>query len=119
MSYKKHPHYPLLFIIFIVFIIFLCLINYYKNANRKDINAAASQYVTAGFFNQNRLCKIDKCRLIFSDTNTAVLIVEGMEYKAPHKTTVLKLNMSKDKQGLWYVKKAEPYNDVSAGESAD
>lgn len=114
MAVKHHRRLILILLPILFFIIFLNVLNFYKNMSRKDITTAADQYVTTGFFNQNRLCKIDKYKLTFSDSNSAILEVEGMEYKVPHKTTVLKLTMTKDKRGLWYVKKAEPCSDISS-----
>lgn len=85
----------------------------YNNTNKKDITAAASQYATSGFFNKYRLCSVDKYKLVFSDSNTAIMQVQGMGYNAPHKTIILKLIMSKNNQGFWHVKQAEALNDIS------
>lgn len=119
MFAKKQSHYFLIIPCLIIFIICIFIINYYKSTNNKDITAAANQYVTTGFFNKNRLLKIDKYKLVFSDSNNAILEVQGMEYKAPHETIVLKLTMSKNKHGFWYVKKAEALNNFNIDESAD
>lgn len=109
-SKKRKCFFILISVIILSFV--LCIFFNSRNEARKDIASAADQYVTNGFFNAHRLLKIDSYKLTFSDTNNAILEVKGMEYKAPHKTVALKLTMSKDKQGLWYVKNVSVCDDT-------
>lgn len=118
MCFKKRKS-LLIITVIIIFSFVLCIFNNSRNEARKDITAAADQYVTSGFFNSNRMLKIDSYKITFSDSNNAILEVTGMEYNAPHKTIVLKLTMSKDKQGFWSVIKSSNYDDTNTSNEFD
>ncbi|MDP4143763.1 MAG: hypothetical protein Q8936_04675 [Bacillota bacterium] len=95
---------PLFLFILLIFVSSFLL--YTNNQNKyKDITNAAENYVTTGFFNEHKLYKIDKFHLIFSDNNESIMEVTGMEEKPPHKYTTYRLNMKKNKEGLWTVTK--------------
>lgn len=96
----------------IIFFVFLLVRHNIDNSKRSDITYSAEQYLTTGFFNSYKLYNVDYYHLIFSDTKNAILEVQGMEYKVPHKTVKYRMIMHKDNNGLWNVNRLEPLSDV-------
>mgnify|MGYP006924218031 CR=1 FL=1 len=101
----------------IVFIILLGIHNL-ENSKRTNMNYSAKQYLTTGFFNNYKLYTVDYYHLTFSDTKNAILEVQGMEYKIPHKTVKYRMMMQKDNKGIWSVKTLVPLSNIeNANES--
>lgn len=111
---KKKNKVKKIYIVTAVFIIIIVILikSSSINNNSKDINFAANQYLTTGFFNKYKLYNIDHSYLTFSSSNDAILNVRGMESKAPHATVSYSLKMSKDTSGIWHVKKISPLSDL-------
>jgi hypothetical protein len=110
---KKHKAKKAYIIIAIIIIVTTILIKHNINSNKsKDINYAAKQYLTTGFFNSYKLYNVYYSHLVFSDSNDAILNVRGMQAKAPHATVSYKLKMSKNSSEVWHVNKVDPLSDV-------
>ena len=117
MRKKKARKFFIIFLFLFILTIAFLINNRIKDLERKDITNAAEQYVTTGYFNKYKLFKIDHYHLLFSDNNNAILEVKGMECKVPHGTRTYKLTMSKDADGLWYVKTLAPVSDTANNHS--
>lgn len=90
----------------LIIILTILTMNYNENENKKkDITYAAEEFLTSSFFNNYRLYKIDYYHLTFSDNETSIMEVQGIEYKAPHSEVIYKLNMKKNSNGLWTITK--------------
>ncbi len=85
------------------------LIRYnYTTHKRKDIKYTAEKYFTTGIFNDYRLCNISTMNLSFSNGNVAVIKVEGLEQKSPHRKVAYNAFLEKNNGGTWKVKKVYP-----------
>lgn len=100
---------------YIFIILFICLsitfgwVKYDIHKSKyKDITYCAEQYVTKGFFNKYKLCRIDKINLTFCDEKLGVIIIDGTKDTPPHNIVTYKLFLEKDKKGIWSVKKFYP-----------
>lgn len=69
---------------------------------------AAEKYLTSGLFNKYRLLSVKDCSLSFSDGTDAVIKAVGRSEKSPHETLKLNLFLTKNKKGIWTVKKIYP-----------
>lgn len=95
-------------IILSVFII--CgLVKYIYTTNRcKNINYAVQYYFTAGMFNSYRMYNIGNINLSFSNGNMAVIKIDGLEKKSPHRKVAYNVFLEKNDNGTWKVKKVYP-----------
>lgn len=107
---KKNPKHKNTLIVFFCILVFILIIVIHniQNSKNTDINYSAKHYLTTGFFNNYKLYNVDYYHLVFSDTKIAILEVQGMEYKVPHKTVKYRIIMQKNSEGLWSVKTLEP-----------
>ena len=78
--------------------------NYISN-KCKDINYAVEHYFTSGTFNRYKLYSIGNLNLSFSNGNIAVVKIDGMEKKSPHRHVAYSVFLEKNSQGIWKVKK--------------
>jgi uncharacterized protein YpmB len=93
-------------VILIIMILAVCTVSYRYSRNKyKDMNYAAQRYITKGLLNKNKLYKIDKMDVSFSDGSLAVMSITGLEDKAPHKNVSFNMFLEKSKNGIWKVKK--------------
>jgi hypothetical protein len=113
---KKNSSKKKLFVLCIIVLITLFISTYHniENNKRKDITYSAQQYLTTGMFNKYKLYNVDFYHLLFSDTKEAILEVQGMEYKVPHKTAKYKLFMNKNSSGIWSVNKLVPISNMDS-----
>ncbi|AGK98721.1 hypothetical protein [Clostridium pasteurianum] len=111
---RKKTKVKKIYIVTAVFIIIIVILikGSINNNNDKDINFAAKQYLTTGFFNSYKLYNIDHSYITFSSSNDAILNVRGMETRVPHATVSYSLKMTKDTSGIWHVKKISPLSDL-------
>lgn len=80
------------------------LIKYKYDYNKcKDINYVVQKYFTTGIFNNYKMCSISKVNLSFSNGSTAVINVDGMEDKSPHKKVAYNVFLEKNTKGIWKV----------------
>lgn len=98
-------------IIITIIILIIVRINT-SHTEGKDINFAVNEYLTTGILNKYKLYDIQHSYLIFSDSNNAIINIMGIKNKTSTNTTCYKLKMSKDKSGIWHVKKVIPLSDV-------
>ncbi len=99
---------PSIFII-VLSILLVILIKYNLSTGMyAEPAAAAENYLTSGIFNQHRLLIVKKCSLMFSDGTEAVVEAKGMAAKPPHRTLTFKLFLTKNKKGIWTVRKLYP-----------
>lgn len=81
------------------------LIKYKYTYNKcTDINYTVQKYFTTGIFNDNKMCSISKINLSFSNGSIAVINVDGMENKSPHKKVAYNVFLEKNTKGIWKVK---------------
>ncbi len=95
-------------IILSVFII--CgIIKYTYTTNRcKNINYAVQYYFTTGIFNSYKMYNIGNVNLSFSNGNMAVVKIDGLEKKSPHRKVTYNVFLEKSNNGIWKVKKVYP-----------
>jgi uncharacterized protein YxeA len=96
------------FALIIAVIVVLCIgIAAYRYTRSKysDMNYTVERYVSSGIFNKHKLYKINDMNLSFSDSNIAVMKVEGLQEKPPHNHVTYKIFLEKNKAGLWKVVK--------------
>ncbi len=108
---SKHKNISIVIFCIVVFIVLLARHNI-ENDKRTDITYSAEHYLTTGFFNNYKLYNVDYYRIVFSDTKNAILEVQGMEYKVPHKIVKYRMIMQKDRDGLWSVKTLAPLSNL-------
>ena len=117
---KKRPRSKYKSIVIFCIIVFILLLGRHnlENSKRTNMTYCAKQYLTTGLFNNYKLYTVDYYHLTFSDTKNAILEVQGMEYKIPHKTVKYRMMMQKDNKGIWSVKTLLPLSNIeSANES--
>lgn len=77
----------------------------YSSPKRADVKYTVEKYFTSGIFNNYKMCSISTLDLSFSNGTIAVVKIEGLENKAPHKKTAYNVFLEKSNKGLWQVKK--------------
>ncbi|MBC2580188.1 hypothetical protein [Clostridium sp. DJ247] len=98
-------------ILIIVLSVFLVggVIKYSYTTNRcRNIDYAVERYFTTGFFNNYRLDNIGTMNLSFSNGIMAVVKVDGMTRKTPHKRVAYSVFLEKSNNGVWKVRKIYP-----------
>lgn len=84
-------------------------IKYTYITNRcKSIDSAVQYYFSAGIFNDYRMYNIGNINLSFSNGNMAVVKIDGMEKKSPHRKVAYSVFLERSNQGTWKVKKVYP-----------
>lgn len=85
------------------------LIKYTYTTNRcKSIDYAVQHYFTTGIFNSYKMYNIGTVNLSFSNGNMAVIKIDGMEKKSPHRKVAYSVFLERSSQGIWKVKKVYP-----------
>lgn len=97
-------------IILIILVTSSCIFarHIYYNNKCKNINYAAQDYITTGFFNNYRLTSINSTKLSFSNGEIAVVKVDGLAYKSPHRRSTYNIFLEKNNKGIWKVKRVYP-----------
>ncbi|KAJ50881.1 hypothetical protein BD780_000109 [Clostridium tetanomorphum] len=94
------------FLILLIILMICSLIRYriicYKS---KEITYVVERYLTTGIFNTNKLYGINNFHLSFSDGKVAVVKVNGLQKKSPHKKINYNIFLEKNSKGIWKVKK--------------
>ncbi len=81
------------------------LIRYnYTSSKCKNVNYVVKKYFTTGILNNYKMCDISTINLCFSNGTVAVVKVEGMEDKSPHKQTAYNVFLEKNSKGIWKIK---------------
>ena len=88
----------------------------YITNNSKNIDYVVERYFTTGIFNNYALYDIGTINLSFSNGSVAVVKVDGMEKKPPHKKVAYSAFLEKNSQGVWKVKKVYPAQTVIKSE---
>jgi hypothetical protein len=84
-------------------------IKYTYTSNRcKNIDYAVQHYFTTGIFNSYKLYNIGIADLSFSNGNIAVVKIDGMEKKSPHRKVEYSVFLEKNSSGIWRVQKIYP-----------
>lgn len=85
------------------------LIKYIYTLNRcSNINYAVENYFTTGIFNKNKMYQLSNINLSFSNGTLAVVKIDGLEQKSPHKKVAYSVFLEKNSRGTWKVKKIYP-----------
>jgi hypothetical protein len=93
-------------IIFLSAIIVGGLIRYNCISSKcKNVNYVVQKYFTTGILNNYKMCSVSTVNLSFSNGTVAVVKVEGIEDKSPHKKTAYNVFLEKNGQDIWKIKK--------------
>ncbi|OFI05878.1 hypothetical protein CLOACE_14960 [Clostridium acetireducens DSM 10703] len=93
-------------IIFFIFTISIFIIKYkYTYYKCRNINYAAENYLTKGFFNKYKIYGINRSQIKFSDGKTAVIQIEGISKKTPRRNVSYNLFLEKNQNQIWKIKK--------------
>jgi hypothetical protein len=79
--------------------------NIYISSNSRDLGFAVEYNFTAGFSSENKLLRVQKMSLIYSDGETAVVEASGLSKTSPHKNTSIRGSFKKDNNKSWYLEK--------------
>lgn len=102
---RKNISKPICILLPIIVIISLVIryrIIYY---NSREITYVIERYLTTGIFNPHKLFDINNFQLSFSDGRLAVVRVNGLQKKSPHKKIDYDVFLEKNSKGIWKVKK--------------
>lgn len=80
----------------------------YTSSRCKNIDYAVQHYFTSGIFNDYKMYNIGTLNLSFSNGNTAVVKIDGMEKKSPHRQVAYSVFLERNNKGIWKVKKVYP-----------
>ncbi|NMM65054.1 hypothetical protein HBE96_20945 [Clostridium sp. P21] len=93
-------------ILLLPIILVSCFIRYnYTISKSTDIKYVIEEYFTTGILNSYKMCTVSKVNLSFSNGNIAVVKIDGMEDKSPHKKVSYNVFLEKNNKGNWKVKK--------------
>lgn len=85
------------------------LIKYiYISKRCTNINYAVQNYFTTGVFNNYKMYKLDTINLSFSNGTIAMVKIDGLEQKSPHKKVAYSVFLEKNSRGIWKVQKIYP-----------
>lgn len=101
-THKYNYIFIILPIIMILSIVIRYRIIYYKS---KEITYVVERYMTTGMFNSHKLFGINDFHLSFSDGKLAIIRVNGLQKKSPHKQIEYDVFLEKNSKGIWKVKK--------------
>lgn len=91
-----------LFLITIIIITVGVIFYYnYQTIRCRNVTYAVERYMTTGIFNKHKLYRVDNYTLIFSDGIAAIIKVQGIEKKSPHRRVSYNVIMEKNKYGTW------------------
>lgn len=79
--------------------------NMYICNNSKDLGFAVEHNFTTGFLSKNKLLRVQKMSLIYSDGENAIVEAYGLAKAPPHKSTSIKGSFKKDSNNSWYLEK--------------
>lgn len=103
---KRSNKSKLIFIILPIILILSTIIRYriiyYKS---REITYVVERYMTTGIFNSHKLFDINDFHLSFSDGRLAIIRVNGLQKKSPHKKIQYDVFLEKNPKGIWKVKK--------------
>ncbi|WP_034869652.1 hypothetical protein [Clostridium lundense] len=103
---KRLPKSKFIFIILPAIIILSIVIRYriiyYKS---REITYVVERYMTTGLLNSHKLFDINDFHLSFSDGRLAIMRVNGLQKKSPHKKVQYDVFLEKSPKGIWKVKK--------------
>lgn len=106
---KKIQTLPLIFLIIIITT--YIIVFSYTNFKCKNLDYAIKKYSTSGIFNKYKLYSLEDFKIKFSDGNTCIVEVNGIEGKSPYKTITYNLNLVKHKSGKWKLSEISPNNN--------
>lgn len=90
------------------------LIKYTYITNKsQNIDYAVQRYFTTGIFNKYKMYGIETFDLSFSNGSIAVVKINGLEQKSPHKKVAYSVFLEKNSRGIWKVKKVYP-NEIKS-----
>lgn len=79
--------------------------NIYISSNSKDLGFAVEHNFTSGFSSKNKLLRVQKMSLIYSDGDTAIVEASGLLKNPPHKSTSIRGSFKKDQNKSWHLDK--------------
>jgi len=79
--------------------------NIYISSNSKDLGFAVEYNFTTGSSSENKLLRVQKMSLLYSDGETAVVEASGLSKAAPHKNISIKGSFKKDDKKSWCLEK--------------
>ncbi|AYD41126.1 hypothetical protein D4Z93_11585 [Clostridium fermenticellae] len=85
----------------------------YHGSKCKNIEYAAQYYITTGIFNRYKLSNVNSTKLSFSNGQMAVVKVDGLAYKSPHRRLTYDIFLEKNNSGTWRMKKIYPDKSYS------
>lgn len=77
--------------------------NSYISAKSTDLAYAVEYNFTHGFFSNDKLLRVQKMSLIYSDGETAVVEASGLAKKSPHQNTSITGSFKKDSHKSWHL----------------
>lgn len=83
----------------------------YYYIKHKDIKYTVEKYFTTGILNNYKMCSISAINLSFSNGRIAVVEVEGLDNKSPHRKVAYNAFLEKNDKNLWHVKKVYCLNN--------
>lgn len=75
--------------------------NSYISAKSTDLAYAVEYNFTHGFLSKNKLLRVQKMSLIYSDGESAVVEASGLSKEKPHKEVSVKGSFKKDSNKSW------------------
>lgn len=77
--------------------------NSYISAKSTNLSYAVEYYFTHGFSSKDKLLRVQKMTLIYSDGTFAVVEASGLSKEEPHKEVSIKGSFKKDNYKSWYL----------------
>ena len=77
--------------------------NYYISVKSTDLSYAVEYNFTRGLISKNKLLRVQKMSLIYSDGETAIVEASGLSKNEPHKSVSITGNFKKDSHKSWYL----------------
>lgn len=77
--------------------------NYYISVKSTDLSYAVEYNFTRGLISKNKLLRVQKMSLIYSDGETAIVEASGLSKNEPHKSVSITGNFKKDNHKSWYL----------------
>lgn len=77
--------------------------NSYISAKSTNLSYAVEYYFTHGFSSKDKLLRVQKMTLIYSDGTFAVVEASGLSKEEPHKEVSIRGSFKKDNYKSWYL----------------
>ena len=82
----------------------------YISAKSMDLSYSVEYNFTHGFLSKDKLLRVQRMSLIYSDGESAVVEVFGLAKEEPHKEVSIKGNFKKDSHKSWHLDSVQSSN---------